>query len=93
MGGALTELQSDLLRAYASEDWARFIALSDLCDRFSQTTFIAPMEGYIRRMMWAAAAEGALPAESCDDPWGPALPVHEREAVERLVRDARATRA
>jgi 4-hydroxy-tetrahydrodipicolinate synthase len=93
MGAALTDVQADLLRARIQEDWPRFIMLSEICDRFSQATFIEPMEGYIRRMLWAAAADGALPPESCDDPWGPALPNHERDAVERLVRDARATRA
>ena len=93
MGAALPDVQADLLRARAAGDWSRFILLSDLCDRFAQTTFIEPMEGYIRRMLWAAAAEGALPAEACDDPWGPPLPAGERAAVERLVRDARATRA
>jgi 4-hydroxy-tetrahydrodipicolinate synthase len=93
MGAALPDLQADLLRAKAQEDWPRFIMLSDICDRFGQTTFIDPMEGYIRRMLWAAAADGALPPEACDDPWGPSLPNDERDAVERLVRDARATRA
>ena len=93
MGAALPDLQADLLRARAAEDWNRFILLSDLCDRFAQTTFIDPMEGYIRRMLWAAAADGALPPDACDDPWGPPLPGDEREAVERMVRDARATRA
>jgi 4-hydroxy-tetrahydrodipicolinate synthase len=93
MGAALPDLQADLLRARAAEDWPRFILLSDLCDRFAQTTFIDPMEGYIRRMLWAAAADGGLPPDACDDPWGPPLPADEREAVERTVRDARATRA
>jgi 4-hydroxy-tetrahydrodipicolinate synthase len=93
MGSALPGLQADLLRARASEDWARFVALSEQCDRFSQVTFIDPMEGYIRRMMWAAAADGVLPIDACDDPWGPALPPDQRDAVERVVRDARATRA
>jgi 4-hydroxy-tetrahydrodipicolinate synthase len=93
MGAALPDLQADLLRARAAEDWTRFILLSDLCDRFAQTTFIEPMEGYIRRMLWAAAADGALPSDACDDPWGPSLPSDERGAVERMVRDARATRA
>ena len=50
------------------------MALSALCDRFAQATFIEPMEGYIRRMLWAAAADGGLPADACDDPWGPELP-------------------
>jgi 4-hydroxy-tetrahydrodipicolinate synthase len=93
MGAALPDLQADLIRARQAEDWSRFVSLSELCDRFAQTTFIDPMEGYIRRMLWAAAAEGAIPAEACDDPWGPQLPPEERSAVERLVRDARATRA
>jgi 4-hydroxy-tetrahydrodipicolinate synthase len=93
MGAALPDVQADLVRACLAEDWSRFISLSDLCDRFSQTTFIQPMEGYIRRMLWAAAADGALPEDACDDPWGPPLPPGEREAVERAVRDARAARA
>jgi 4-hydroxy-tetrahydrodipicolinate synthase len=93
MGAALPDLQADLVRACIAEDWPRFVSLSELCDRFSQTTFIEPMEGYIRRMLWAAAAEGALPPEACDDPWGPPVPPAERDAVERAVRDARATRA
>lgn len=93
MGAALPDMQADLLRAHAAEDWSRFVALSDLCDRFAQVTFVEPMEGYIRRMLWAAAADGALPAEACDDPWGPPLPDSERSAVERVVRDARASRA
>jgi 4-hydroxy-tetrahydrodipicolinate synthase len=93
MGAALPDLQADLIRARAAEDWPRFVSLSELCDRFAQATFVAPIEGYIRRMLWAAAAEGAIPPESCDDPWGPPLPTEERAMVERIVRDARATRA
>jgi len=93
MGAALPDLQADLLRARAAEDWTRFVALSELCDRFAQVTFTDPMEGYIRRMLWAAAADGALPPEACDDPWGPSLPPGERDVVERVVRDARAARA
>jgi 4-hydroxy-tetrahydrodipicolinate synthase len=93
MGAALPDLQADLLRARADEDWERFIRLSALCDAFSQVTFIPPMEGYVRRMLWAAAADGGLPREACDDPWGPELPKEERAVVERAVRDARAARA
>ncbi len=93
MGAALPDVQADLLRARAEEDWSRFVRLSAFCDEFSLTTFIPPMEGYVRRMLWAAAADGALPREACDDPWGPARPVAEREAVEKVVRSARAARA
>jgi 4-hydroxy-tetrahydrodipicolinate synthase len=93
MGAALPDLQSELLRSWAEREYGRFVRLSDLCDRLAQATFIPPMEGYIRRMLWAAAAEGAVPAEACDDPWGPALPDQERAAVDAMVRGARAARA
>ena len=83
MGAALPDLQAELLRSLGGARLGRFVDLSDLCDRLAQVTFIDPMEGYIRRMLWAAAADGALPPEACDDPWGPALPETERAAVER----------
>jgi hypothetical protein len=44
-------------------------------------------------MLWAAAADGGLPPDACDDPWGPELPAAERARVEQAVRDARASRA
>jgi 4-hydroxy-tetrahydrodipicolinate synthase len=92
MGAALPDAQAELLHAFRDGQWERFVALSALCDRLAQATFIEPMEGYIRRMLWAAAAEGAIPREACDDPWGPSLPEQEREIVEQAVADARAAR-
>ena len=92
MGAALPDLQAELLRSWAGQDYARFVELSEVCDPLAQVTFTAPMEGYIRRMLWAAAADGALPPEACDDPWGPALPAEERAAVDAMVRGARAAR-
>lgn len=92
MGAALPDLQADLLRAAAEGDWTRFVTLSTLCDAFAEATFIPPMEGYVRRMLWAAAADGGLPADACDDPWGPDLPGDERARVEEVVRHARTAR-
>ena len=92
MGAALPDAQAELLQAFHDRQWERFVALSALCDRLAQATFVEPMEGYIRRMLWAAAAEGAIPREACDDPWGPALPEREREIVDQVVADARAAR-
>ena len=89
MGSALPGLQAGLLRAYAGSDWSEFHARSAACDRLAEATFVPPMEGYVRRMLWAAAADGGLPPEACDDPWGPPLPPEERALVERAVRDAR----
>ena len=92
MGAALPDAQAELLQAFRDRQWERFVTLSALCDRLAQATFVEPMEGYIRRMLWAAAAEGAIPREACDDPWGPALPEREREIVDQVVADARAAR-
>ena len=92
MGAALTDLQARLLRAFQDGDNASFLRLSTLLDAFAQTTFVFPMEGYIRRMLWALAADGVIPDDACDDPWGPALDPAERDRVRRAVRDARAAR-
>lgn len=93
MGAALTGMQARLLSAHRGGRPDEFARLSVLCDRFADATFIPPMEGYVRRMLWAAAAEGALPDDACDDPWGPALPDAERDRVRQAVRDARAAAA
>ena len=93
MGAALPEAQAELLQAWRDRQYDRFVALSALCDRLAQAAFVEPMEGYIRRMLWAAAAEGAIPREACDDPWGPALPDREREIMDQVIADARAARS
>ncbi|HET7295551.1 MAG TPA: dihydrodipicolinate synthase family protein [Gemmatimonadales bacterium] len=92
MGAALTNLQVTLIESFRSNNFAKFVRLSGLCDAFAAATFIPPMEGYVRRMLWALAADGVIPDDACDDPWGPSLPPDEREAVRRAVREARATR-
>ena len=90
MGAALTDIQAALLRARKNGDDRAFVRLSTQLDAFGAATFTAPMEGYIRRMLWALAADGVIPDDACDDPWGPALPAAEREAVRAFVREARA---
>jgi len=89
MGAAVTDLQAALLHSRASGDDRAFFRLSAQLDTFAQATFVAPMEGYVRRMLWALAADGVIPDDACDDPWGPALPATERETVRRAVREAR----
>lgn len=92
MGAALTDLQCALLRAHVAADGADFLHLSNVLDRFSQQTFIPPMDGYIQRMLWAMVAEGVLAPDASDDPWGPSLPQSQRDAVVQAVHDARAAR-
>jgi 4-hydroxy-tetrahydrodipicolinate synthase len=89
MGSALTDLQAQLLTAARSGDDRAFMRLSAQLDAFGQATFCPPMEGYIRRMLWALAADGVIPDDACDDPWGPSLPPEERDVVRRFVREAR----
>ena len=93
MGSALSDVQARVLASWRERDYPTFYHLTAALDAFGATTFAVPVEGYIRRMLWALAAEGVIPDDACDDPWGPLLPATEREAVVRAVRDARAARA
>jgi 4-hydroxy-tetrahydrodipicolinate synthase len=90
MGAALTDIQARMLAAYGARDFPEFLRLSSVVDAFGVATFTQPLEGYIRRMLWALAADGILPPDACDDPWGPELGAHEREVVAGAVRQARA---
>jgi 4-hydroxy-tetrahydrodipicolinate synthase len=72
MAAACTGLQAELLRSYWDGGDARwFLSLSKAVDDLAQHTFIAPMEGYIRRMLWCLAIRGVIPEEAAHDPWGP----------------------
>lgn len=86
MGAALPGPQAALLRAHAAGDARAYLRLSRAVDAFAQATFRAPMEGYIRRMLWALADTGVIPEEATEDPQGPALADWEREAVRQATR-------
>lgn len=92
MGAALTDIQAKLLEAKRNEDNEAFHRLSAQLDAFGAATFTPPIEGYIRRILWALAADGVIPDVAYDDPWGPALPPADREAVRRVVREIRGNR-
>ena len=53
----------------------------------AETTFIHPMEGYIRRMLWVLARQGVIPLDAANDPWGPELPQREYEEVGRVLAE------
>lgn len=80
MGAACTALQQRMLKAYYDGPAEEFLKLSRAVDRLSQVTFIPPMEGYIRRMLWALVHQGVMSRDATHDPWGPQLP--EKEFVE-----------
>jgi 4-hydroxy-tetrahydrodipicolinate synthase len=73
MAAACTGLQAQLLESYWQGDSERFLALNGAIDELAQHTFLAPMEGYIQRMLWCLVHQGVIPAEAAHDPWGPRL--------------------
>jgi 4-hydroxy-tetrahydrodipicolinate synthase len=73
MGAACASMQVELLQAHHKGDAERFLTLNRWVDDLGRHTFRAPMEGYIRRMLWCLVHQGVLPAEAAHDPWGPDL--------------------
>lgn len=88
MAASVPALPAALFEAQDAGNHGRFLHLTRAADRFAASTFCFPIEGYIRRMLWAAAAEGRIPRDACDDPWGPALDAGEAQAVAEAVRHA-----
>ena len=86
MGAVATAVQARLLAAVRDGKWGTVIDLTGRIDEFGAVLFDTPVEGYIRRTLWALAAQNIIPADACDDPWGPALPAHERKRVADAVR-------
>jgi 4-hydroxy-tetrahydrodipicolinate synthase len=87
MGAAAPDNQAALLAAHQRGDAGTFLWLTRAVDRFAQATFRAPMEGYIRRMLWALADTGVIPEAATHDPEGPALEPWEREDVLIATRE------
>ena len=82
MAAACTRIQAELLRAYWDGDPSRFLELSAAVNDLAQHTFIAPMDGYILRMLWCLVLQGVIPEDAAHDPWGPA---HEAGEYDRLA--------
>lgn len=85
MGAACSRMQAELIRAHAAGDAPRFLELSRLADVLAEATFVRPMEGYVRRMLWVLAHQGVIPLEAANDPWGPELSREEYDEVGRAV--------
>ncbi|MFI1395001.1 dihydrodipicolinate synthase family protein [Streptomyces sp. NPDC020681] len=85
IAAARVGLTSSVLAAWHSGDTAAFVRASARLDRFAESTFLEPIEGYVQRMLWAAVWEGLLPESAAHDPYGPELPAGEREAVVRCL--------
>ena len=83
---AVSFLQRDLMDAHFQGRAADFLKLSRLVDDLGQSLFVAPMEGYIRRVLLALVSEGVVGLESTYDPWGPELRPSEFSEIEKVVR-------
>ncbi|MGW0806482.1 dihydrodipicolinate synthase family protein [Nonomuraea sp. NPDC002799] len=70
-----------VLEAFRGHDLRAFEEASGRLDRLALATFTEPMDGYVQRMLWLAAAEGRVPESHARDPYGPRLPDGERTAV------------
>jgi 4-hydroxy-tetrahydrodipicolinate synthase len=86
MGAACCGLQHNMMQAYFDGRANEFLDLSRRVDRLSQVTFVPPMEGYIRRMLWALVHAGVIGIESAHDPWGPDLPGAEFKELGNTLR-------
>lgn len=74
-----------VLAAYRGADLRAFEEASGRLDALATATFTDPMEGYVQRMLWIAAAEGRIPETHAFDPYGPGLPAEERAGVLAVV--------
>ncbi|MGV9763665.1 dihydrodipicolinate synthase family protein [Micromonospora tulbaghiae] len=81
LAAAAVPVTAAVLRAFAERRYADFVTASARLDRLAEVTFTEPIEGYVRRMLWIAAAEGRIPQSYADDRHGPALPADERARV------------
>ncbi|HEX7317579.1 MAG TPA: dihydrodipicolinate synthase family protein [Pyrinomonadaceae bacterium] len=87
MGAACSRLQAELIRAHVAGDAPRFLELSKLTDMLAEATFVRPLEGYIRRMLWVLVHQGVIPHEAANDPWGPELPREEFDELGRVLNE------
>jgi 4-hydroxy-tetrahydrodipicolinate synthase len=88
IAAACTDRSAALFEAWDAKDWSRYLAAAAAIDAFAQATFVAPMAGYVQRMLWALEADGVLPRVAFD-PLQPPLPAGDRERVFAAVKALR----
>lgn len=88
LAAGCTDLSVSLMNAWTSGESERFLRNAKAIDRFAQATFVAPMEGYVQRMLWVLEDDGVL-ARAAVDPFAPALDDLDRERVRAAVRSIR----
>jgi 4-hydroxy-tetrahydrodipicolinate synthase len=81
LGAVCCDLQAELIRAHVDRNAERFLELSDAVDTLAEALFISPMEGYVKRLLWALVHLGVIPSAAAYDPWGPELPATEFDKI------------
>lgn len=69
--------------AWRTGRYDEFVRASARLDRLAALVFREPMEGYVQRMAWIAAWEGALDPACAYDPYGPPAAPGERDELLR----------
>lgn len=87
LAAARVGVTRDVMRAFAGNDLREFERASARLDRLAAATFTAPMEGYVQRMLWLAAAEGRIPRSHAFDRYGPAMGEDERGREKAALAD------
>jgi len=90
MGAVCCDLQAEMIGAHYAGNAERFLELSDLVDQLAEALFIAPMEGYIGRILCALSQLGVIPADAANDPWGPPLTQHEIDNITNVLNSLNA---
>ncbi|MGN9782686.1 dihydrodipicolinate synthase family protein [Nonomuraea sp. ZG12] len=85
IAAAHVDLTDAVMRAFRGTDLPAFREASARLDTLAEATFTEPMEGYVQRMLWLAAAEGRIPDTHAHDPFAPPLPAGERDQVLKAV--------
>ncbi|HEV2826857.1 MAG TPA: dihydrodipicolinate synthase family protein [Pyrinomonadaceae bacterium] len=85
LGAICCELQAELIRANEAGNTDRFLELSDAVDMLAESIFISPMEGYIKRILWALVHLGVIPLAAANDPWAPQIPPSQFDEIGRRL--------
>ncbi|EOS56526.1 dihydrodipicolinate synthase family protein [Paenibacillus barengoltzii] len=85
LGAAYPNIQHDLMQAYASRNYERFMDLSARVDGYAERTFIRPMDKYILRMLWCLVLSGVIPEEAAHDLAGYEMTRQEIESLHRAI--------
>jgi 4-hydroxy-tetrahydrodipicolinate synthase len=85
MGAICCAMQAELIACHLRGDADGLLSLSDQADLLAESIFIAPMEGYITRLLWSLVHLGVIPRAAAHDPWGPQLRESEFAEIGRTL--------